>query len=241
MWIEGLEGRALLSATLSNGVLTITGTDNRDTILVSLSKNGHTLTVSELEHQDAVLASIPGAPLPEPTITRFDLDAAPVSKIVITGGGNNDLIRLLGSRTRPINIPASIDGGEGQDELNGGGGNDTILGGAGNDRIWGFEGDDLLRGGDSRDEINGGNGADTMYGDDGDDRIDAVDHAGHDVVFGGTDDTMLPKRKNVRRLPTVGDIAEIDPDDAVSGIETLRTIVGRHRTGATKIVIAAAS
>jgi hypothetical protein len=45
--IHSLEDRRLLSATLTAGVLTIAGTARNDSIVVSLSGDGRTITVSE--------------------------------------------------------------------------------------------------------------------------------------------------------------------------------------------------
>ncbi len=62
------------------------------------------------------------------------------------------------------NIPAVINGGDGNDALDGGARGDTIDGGAGDDEINGFAGNDSLRGGDGNDAISPNTGADAISG-----------------------------------------------------------------------------
>src|SRR5829696_1015225 len=66
----------------------------------------------------------------------------------------------------------TIDGGDGEDQLDGGAAPDTVNGGAGND---------VIHGGSGADTINAGPGDDIVYSDSGPDRIDAGD--GNDTVY----------------------------------------------------------
>lgn len=113
-------------------------------------------------------------------------------------------------------IPATLEGGFGNDTLTGGGaddilrgefvgakgdgaeGNDSITGGAGNDRLEGDGlegGNDTLRGGSGNDTIlgDGGDGmegrSDTVFGEDGDDQI--FGHCGNDGLDGGNDNDLI--------------------------------------------------
>lgn len=108
--VEELEGRRLLSASLSGGVLTITGTASADAITVSVS--GTTLTVSD-----------------NGTPSTFTVSS--VTSIVLNLGDGNDTATLAASVTAPGNFY----GGDGDDTLRGGSGADTFDGGAGADDI----------------------------------------------------------------------------------------------------------
>src|SRR5215204_7431470 len=66
----------------------------------------------------------------------------------------------------------TIDGGDGEDQLDGGAAPDTVNGGPGND---------VIHGGSGADSISAGPGDDQLYSDSGPDRIDAGD--GNDTVW----------------------------------------------------------
>ncbi len=180
--IELLEDRQLLTAALANGVLTITGTENADRFRVKLG--GTNLSVKE------------GS-----TVTNFT--AAQVTSIVINGLGGDDRIIL----SKEIEIPATIDGGTGDDFIVGGARNDTLSGGIGDDRIdgrdgadtinggddddWlnGQDGEDIINGGLGNDRIRGGEGDDDLRGNEGDDRIKG--ERGNDDIDGGADNDLI--------------------------------------------------
>jgi Ca2+-binding RTX toxin-like protein len=126
----------------------------------------------------------------------------------LRGGGGND--RLSGGRGRDY-----IDGGPGDDGLSGGRGNDTLYGlrgdddldgGGGNDYLEGGAGDDTLDGGAGNDALSGGRGDDTIHGGPADDHIYAG--PGRDTVDGGSG----------------ADVAYVQPDDAVAGVEHVVTV-----------------
>ena len=224
---EYLEERRLLSSTLADGVLTITGTANADRVLVA--SIGERVYVVE----STVTPGENGA-RPTITTTRNSFARADVHSIVANlGDGNdamvvNDLYSYFRRGSDPI--PATINGeggndvivgGRGNDTLNGGDGNDVILGragndtingGAGNDSLDGDGGDDTIDGGDGRDRINGGRGTDVLRGGAGNDTINAVDFAGTDTVDGGDNEA------------TGGDTAFVDRGDTVTNVETTRTV-----------------
>ncbi len=110
------------------------------------------------------------------------------------------------SFTNKTDLPAFINGGEGNDTLLGGTGSDLLAGGGGNDSITGGDGDDLILGDGSvsgfgssasfkpgtaagNDEIDGGLGRDTILGESGDDRISGGD--GADAIDGGPGNDVL--------------------------------------------------
>ena len=77
-----------------------------------------------------------------------------IKKLIINGRRGNDFIRVR------VNLPTTISGGSGDDQLIGGSGNDSILGGPGDDEIVGGAGNDLLNGEDGADTLSGGKGTD---------------------------------------------------------------------------------
>ena len=167
-------------ATLNNGILTVEGTSNADSISVA-DTNG------------TVVATLNG----QVYSTQSD-----VVGISIAGGAGNDSINLAGV---PIDATVggaggadSITGGAGDDSLKGGQGNDTIGGAGGSDTIVGGAGDDSLKGGAGDDSILGGPGNDTLHGGAGDDTLgggignDSVNgNDGNDSLFAGSGSSQL--------------------------------------------------
>jgi Ca2+-binding RTX toxin-like protein len=146
--LENLELRTLLSSSLSNGLLTVTGTSGNDTI--SLTVSGSNIKVTQ--------NGLPAA--------QFSSGA--VQKILVNASGGKDSVIVSGSITKP----ATLNGGAGNDTLNGGGGNDVINGGDGNDQLHGNGGKDALMGGAGDDDLDGGAGNDFLSGGTGTDTVD---------------------------------------------------------------------
>jgi Ca2+-binding RTX toxin-like protein len=225
-WIEGLEQRALLSASLSGGVLTVTGTAGNDNVQIRNGKDG-TTGAAQVVVIESVRPTTRGEKPAAPTVTRFD--KASVTSIVVNAGDGDDRVWLKGNRKNPFTVKATINGGAGDDRLAGAAGIDTINGDAGNDRLDGGDGDDLLTGGDGNDRLDGGRGADSLHGDAGNDYLFAVDRGATDVLDGGTNDpvtaTTGTKRHRARGNP--GDVAVIDAGDIVTNVE--KTLTARVR------------
>jgi Ca2+-binding RTX toxin-like protein len=93
------------------------------------------------------------------------------------GDGDDDV-----NTFRPLTVPATFDGGAGNDELTGSfdGGDETMRGGPGNDRVAGMTGADVLDGGEGDDVVQGGLGADTVLGGPGADKVNGDDSGGID-------------------------------------------------------------
>jgi uncharacterized delta-60 repeat protein len=104
--------------------LTLNGTAGGDAISVDLSPDKATLRIN-------VNGTVTSRPL------------AGVSGIVMNGLAGNDRLSV----SNAVRLPATLDGGPGNDHLTGGGGNDTLLGGDGGDTLDGRGGADLFRGG----------------------------------------------------------------------------------------------
>src|SRR5205823_170387 len=137
------ENRSLLSASLDSatGVLTITGTDNNDHIVVFHNSKTQ-LAVGEVTVTPS--ATPGGTPTVSHHVTKFN--AADVKSIVVNAGKGNDVVDVGGSIRHRLSIPSTIDGGDGNDYLAGGNGNDVITGDAGKDMLIGRGGDDHLDG-----------------------------------------------------------------------------------------------
>ena len=122
-----LEPRRMLSATLDQtGLLTITGTSNRDRIT-------HRLLNGMVQVNDNAQLST--------------FDPAKVRRIQVNALAGNDLVQSADA----LDAPATIDGGDGNDVLRGGGGSDLLIGGLGNDRLDGGKRGDRLAGGEGSD------------------------------------------------------------------------------------------
>lgn len=178
--LESLENRQLMAAnitaTLSDGVLSVKGTPRNDVII--MRQIGNTLSI------DGV--SINGS--------------GPITKIEVSGFAGNDVLRLDGNgvTNQSVRVAATIwdgdnndliVGGTANDQLVGGAGNDTIYGMLGNDKLWGESGNDLLYGGAGNDELMGGIGDDELLGETGADTL--FGQEGNDWLWGGSDDDYL--------------------------------------------------
>jgi Ca2+-binding RTX toxin-like protein len=161
--MEDLEGRRLLSVSLSGGVLTVTGTAGADRIELQKRADDGELRVDDNGRE-----------------TDFALSG--VTKIVVLGGGGNDWIEYSG-RDGGLAVPGSLDGGKGHDTIQGGLGNDTIIGGPGNDRMQGKAGNDHISGGNGTDYLEGAAGNDVLKGDAGNDAL--YGNNGNDTLHGG--------------------------------------------------------
>ena len=162
----------------TNGIVTINGTDDADTI--SVIQRGGNLQVRR-----------------NGTMETFA--ATSVSQLNISAGAGNDVIDFSG-----ININTYVDAGDGNDLVTGGGGNDTITGGAGKNTIYGGDGNDRLNGSGSPDQLYGQAGDDRLYGNGGNDHLDGG--GGVDRLFGGDgNDTLLGGSSNDKLYGQAGD------------------------------------
>jgi len=163
-----LEDRALLSATLEDGVLTIQGTAEDDVIRVRTSRRTESPNLIVRVNDQ-----------------HWNFPASDVTGIVVNADAGNDDVRF-GKRVR---VGASVDGGDGNDKILGTRSGDTLIGGAGRDTLVGGPGNDVMNGGDDGDRMHGGVGTDTMNGGGGNDRM--AGHRGADVMFGGEDNDFM--------------------------------------------------
>lgn len=111
----------------------------------------------------------------------IDLGTRPGSGIAtVLGSAGDDVISA--------NV-ASLQGGDGNDQLFGGGGANTLVGGGGDDVLDGDAGNDTLQGGAGDDVLIGGSGNDTLTGGAGADFIDGG--SGDDVITAATSSELV--------------------------------------------------
>lgn len=174
-----------VGAVLSNGVVTVTGSNSNDNISI-YADNGKLVVHEVVKNR-----------------TWLSVNLTSVNNIVVNANAGNDWVNV----DPAISIPVTLRGGAGNDQLQGGSAGDYLYGGTGNDELYGRggsdnlygeDGDDLLVGGTGNDieyggvgndYLLGGLGNDVLYGDAGDDQI--FGEAGNDVLLGGDGKNLL--------------------------------------------------
>ncbi len=144
--------QAAVTASFSNGVLSINGDSLDNNIAISRNAAGTILV-----NGGAVAVSGGAATV------------ANTSKIQVFGLGGNDVLTL--TETNGALPAANLFGGVGNDTLTGGSGGDQLFGQSGNDALLGKGGFDLLFGGTENDTLTGGDADDQSFGQSGDDRM----------------------------------------------------------------------
>jgi len=244
MMIENLEGRRLLSVSFNEetGALTLTGTANTDRYVVAPLTAGRVLVT-----EATVTRSGDGTRTV--TTTRRTIDATKLRSISADLGAGNDSLLVGGTfRFRPTSVPATVNGGDGNDNIVTGAGNDTVNGGAGRDYILTGGGNDTVDAGADNDSVSAGAGNDTvsggagndrLSGDGGDDTLNGND--GRDLLVGGRGADTLNGGAGNDHLNAVdfddedtvdggddeaegGDTAILDRGDDATNVETTRTI-----------------
>jgi hypothetical protein len=176
--LEHLERRRLLAATatLSNGIVTITGTTADDRLLVTEDPSANVVRVS-----------LNGA--------TQQFAAASVTEFHIRGDLGDDELGAAAAATVARNF--KIYGGGGNDTIRGSARSDSLYGEAGRDSIVAGSYNDHLDGGDDNDTLDGGGSTDALYGGDGDDTL--IDTSDSGILDGGAGvDTI----NGVREEPT---------------------------------------
>jgi Ca2+-binding RTX toxin-like protein len=164
----GLESRLTpaVTASFSNGVLSVFGDALDNTIAVSRNAAGAILVNGGAVHVQGGTATV-----------------ANTGTIQVFGQAGNDIITLDESNGA---LPAALlFGGAGNDTLTGGSGADQLFGQAGNDTLLGKGGNDFLFGGDGNDTLTGGVGDDQVFGQAGNDRMIWNPGEGSDLNEGG--------------------------------------------------------
>jgi Ca2+-binding RTX toxin-like protein len=148
--IEGLEGRALLSAVSlsAGGTLFVEGSRRADDIVVH--RNPANRREIEVRHNG-----------------ETEVFSGRVRRIVVVTGAGDDSA-LVDRRVAPA---STLVGGDGDDSLFGGAGDDSLEGDAGDDSCVGGAGNDRIRGGDGNDDCDGTDGDDSIVGEGGRDHV----------------------------------------------------------------------
>ena len=156
---ESAHAAGTVTASFANGVLTVTGDAQANTIVISRNAAGRIW--------------VNGGAVP---VTGGTPTVANTVSMSLIGRGGNDTITL--DEANGALPRADMFGGTGNDTLTGGssgdrlagqGGNDTLLGKGGTDTLVGATGNDTMTGGDADDLAFGGAGNDRMIWNPGDD------------------------------------------------------------------------
>jgi Ca2+-binding RTX toxin-like protein len=150
--VAGTPANAATTATFGAGVLTVSGDNANNSIVVSRDAAGKILV------NGGAIVVIGGAPT-----------VANTTQIRVLGLGGGDAIAL--NEANGALPAAALFGGAGNDTLTGGSGADELFGQAGNDTLLGKGGKDALFGGSENDTMTGGDGDDQAFGQGGDDRM----------------------------------------------------------------------
>lgn len=210
--VETLPGRELLSgatATLTNGVLTVTGTPRADTI--AIRQEGGFIEVSVTQPYQGY-GSI------------FMSDE--VKRIVVNAGSGNDKVLVDATITKPT----ILNGQRGNDLLVGGSGNDRLNGGAGNDSLFDYAGTNRMTGGDGADRfllVVNEQGADYTVP-----TNTVTDFASEDAKVNFVNDATRSFVEGTSTVNVVGD--QWKAQEVLRVDEALRSMV--DRTGNTKLI-----
>src|SRR5262245_17007237 len=155
---------------LTNGVLTITGTNGRDEIALGLKAGRPGILQVDVGDNGSA---------------DFSFKRKRIDKIVVNARGGADVIRVSEANGAfTSTIPTRIRGQDGPDTLLGGSGAEKLGGGSGNDVVDGNGGDDLasLGVGDDTFVWDPGDGSDVVEGQDGSDTMRFNGAAGGEQV-----------------------------------------------------------
>jgi len=152
------------SAAVSNGVLDITGGNGPDTVTVDFG------------NPDSVGVEIDG--------TRESFGRPTFATISASLGSGDDRFRVTTGGSALTDLPITVHGGDGDDDLHGGAGADLLLGDRGDDTVDGGVGTDteLLGSGDDVAAWLPGEGSDAVFGQSGDDTLLFVGSNGDEVM-----------------------------------------------------------
>ena len=194
LFVEPCEPRRLFAATLSDGVLTITGTSRNDFIEADLRDDGRLKVEVNNAEQSFTYSQI--------------------KRIVVHGLAGNDSIEF--NQRNLINIGAEVRAGDGRDTVEGTDARDTIYGGAGNDRLDGRSGSDILYGESGHDFVEGKNGNDKLFGGSGNDFLQGG--VGNDSMNGQAGEDDLQGNRGTDRMTGGAGNDDFDNSDSSSEI-----------------------
>jgi Ca2+-binding RTX toxin-like protein len=189
---ESVGAAGTVTASFTNGVLTVTGDAQANNIVISRNAAGRILvnggavvvTGGTPTVANTQLMSLLG--MPGNDVITLDEASGALPRANLFGGRGNDVLT----------------GGSGNDRLSGQSGNDTLLGKGGFDTLFGSTGNDTLTGGDADDLALGGGGDDRMIWNPGDDTDLNEGGAGTDTteVNGGNGAEVFTTTANGTRV-----------------------------------------
>ena len=184
--LETLEGRTLLSAALIGNTLTVVGDERANCIVITAS-------YTTVKTPFGLTLSVPYLNVAENGRQTYSGNEWNISAISVDARGGGDTISLASD----ITLPATLNGGAGNDSITGGGGDDTIYGVGGYNTLNGGPGNDTINAGDVG-YVNGGPGDDLIYGGYGNDTLCGNDdndtifgREGNDSIYGGPGNDAL--------------------------------------------------
>lgn len=163
--ILAAQAAAVARAETTSYTVVLAGGSAQNMIHIWLTPDGYSYVIDSavpLEVGGSICENAPGNPnelvCKAPLVAGFEVNAGP----------GDDTVAV----SRAVEIPVTMRGGPGRDNLIGGSGPDKLIGGDGNDRLAGRAGDDLIFGGPGNDWISGGTGDDVLRGGFGNDTIE---------------------------------------------------------------------
>jgi Ca2+-binding RTX toxin-like protein len=152
------------ASTAATYTVVLAGGSAQNLIHIWLTPDGRSYVIDSavpLEVGGTVCENSPG------NANQLVCNAPMVAGFEVNAGIGDDTVVV----SRAIEIPVTMRGGEGRDNLVGGSGPDKLIGGEGDDRLVGRGGDDLIYGGPGDDVIVGNAGDDVLRGGPGQDSI----------------------------------------------------------------------
>ncbi len=167
-----------LTVTDKDGAAT---TVTRGVTISAVQLQGNCLVVGGTTGDDHIVVHPGGGP-DGIKVTLNNTEYGPyigVTCIVVYGQAGDDDISVVGN----ISVPALLDGGDGNDDIEGGDGPTTILGGNGNDEIEAGNGNDFIDAGSGNNSVHAGDGNNTILAGSGNDEIEVGN--GNNVIDAG--------------------------------------------------------
>lgn len=217
------------SVRVDGGALVFTaGSGESNVLSITLEEGTYNVQDSGTKGEARVIVEPGPGCLPGTSPGEITCSGAGVATISADVGDAGDSATMNGP------TPATVNGGEGVDNLTGGTGADRLVGAAGNDALNGGQGGDALEGGGGDDSLEGGGDADALAGGpdvdtlDGGPGDDALDGGGAaDVLQGGGDRDAADYTRRVGPVSLTLDVeandgADGEGDRIASDVEDLR-------------------
>lgn len=151
---EAVTARVPALTTGPGATLVLAGSSESNEIRISLSPDGRAYLISSnapLEVGGQICTH------PSSNLDELSCEATAISALRFNGGASDDAV-VIG---KSVPVPATLEGGPGNDRLIGGPGNDKLIGPGGDDWLYGGSGEDRLIGGPGADVCIGGPGSDS--------------------------------------------------------------------------------